>query len=63
MSVIQPSEDPVIEPRVIWEQMLDRALNQYEYRGTCEKFVADMQCRGFTTDQVEDPVTETTDEN
>jgi len=44
----------VIEPRVMWEKMLDRAITKYEYSGAYDKFVGDMQRLGFTTKQVEE---------
>tara|TARA_R110002072_G_scaffold244443_1_gene403751 strand:- start:286 stop:480 length:195 start_codon:yes stop_codon:yes gene_type:complete len=63
MSVIQPSEETVIGPRVIWEKMLDRAITKYEYSGAYDKFVTDMQRLGFTADQVEDLLTDEEEES
>jgi len=54
MSVIQSSEENVIEPRVMWGKMLDRAITKYEYSGAYDKFVVDMNRLGFTTEQVEE---------
>jgi hypothetical protein len=55
MSMVkEQSDENVIEPRVMWEKMLDRAITKYEYSGAYDKFVVDMQRLGFSTKQVEE---------
>jgi len=54
MSNVQSREENVIDPRVMWEKMLDRAITKYEYSGAYDKFVVDMQRLGFSTKQVEE---------